>query len=351
MARSLPESPVIHHVSASGTLTLANHLITHHAVPQRDIEAILGSALTTLQNPDHRLPTARHYALWRYALEASGDPALGLHLGQIVEPDRMGLVGHILFNCDTLGHALRDYTRLHRLINEAVDIRLETRGESAVLSWHCDLEDDYCIPDMERTVSAAVARARHFIHPRLHIDSLAFAHPEPAYRDEYERIFECPLTFQAEETRLTFGSHYLDWRLPKRNPYLYRALLTQVNGLLARLQTRKAFSRRVRRLIARQLSSDRLDADHIADQLHMSRQTLYRKLKQEGQGFQALVESVRQHRALRHVAEDRYALSEIAFLLGFSELSAFSRAFKRWTGESPGQCRERHRQSRNDDTT
>lgn len=345
MTRSTPESLVVPCVSASGTLTLANRLLNHHGARQADIEAVLGTTLTALQDPDCRLPAERHYALWHFALTASDDPALGLHLGQIVEPDRMGLVGHILFNSDTLGHALREYTRLHRLVNEAVDIRLETVGDSAVLTWGCDLEDDYCIADMERTVSSAVARARHFIHPRLHIESLAFAHPEPAYREEYEKIFECPLTFGAEETQLTFASHYLDWRLPQRNPYLYRALLNQVNGLLARLQSRKAFSRRVRRLIARQLSSEQLDADHIARQLHMSRQTLYRKLKQEGEGFQGLVESVRQQRALRHVSEDSYALSEIAFLLGFSELSAFSRAFKRWTGESPGQYRERHRQN------
>jgi AraC-like DNA-binding protein len=90
------------------------------------------------------------------------------------------------------------------------------------------------------------------------------------------------------------------------------------------------------------MSTDRIDADTLAKQCHMSRQTLYRRLKKEGLGFHELVEEVRKDKAMRYVASDHYALGEIAFLLGFSELSAFSRAFKRWTGMAPAQYRARH---------
>ena len=88
------------------------------------------------------------------------------------------------------------------------------------------------------------------------------------------------------------------------------------------------------------MATDRIDADSLARQCHMSRQTLYRKLKREGLSFHDLVEDIRKDKALRYVASDHYALGEIAFLLGFSELSAFSRAFKRWTGMTPAQFRE-----------
>lgn len=331
-------------VSASGTLTVANYLLRHQFATPAEIQQTLGQPLNDFQDPDKRIPVGTHYRFWDFALRKSADPALGLHVGEIVEPDRMGLVGHIFFNCDTLEHALNEYTRLHRLVNEAIDIRFTCEGQEAVLSWHCDTPEDYCTADMERTLSACVARARHFIHQRLHINEVRFYHPKPDYTDEYERIFQCPVRFDAGETSLRFASHYLQWRLPHRNPYLYSALMTQVNGLLNRLQPRSVFSRKVRRLISRQLSSEHLDADHLAQQLHMSRQTLYRKLKREGHGFHELVEEVRQAKAKRHVAGSRYSLSEIAFLLGFSELSAFSRAFKRWTGESPAQYRSRHQQ-------
>jgi AraC-like DNA-binding protein len=145
---------------------------------------------------------------------------------------------------------------------------------------------------------------------------------------------------------MAFSSQHLGHPIPHRNPYVYSAMLKQVNAVLARLQTRKSFSRKVRRLISRQMATDRIDADTLARQCHMSRQTLYRKLKKEGLSFHDLVEQVRQDKALRYVADDQYALGEIAFLLGFSELSAFSRAFKRWTGVAPAQFRASHQEGK-----
>lgn len=332
-------------VSASSPLALAHYLIQNHRVEPRAIEAILGHTLAALENPDYRIPALDHYRLWPFAVAQTGDPAVGLKVGEVIDSDRMGLMGHIFFNSDTLGHAIDQYLKLHRLVNEAVHIHRIHEGEWVRLVWESESPEFYCQPDMERTLSAAMTRARHFIHPRLEIDQMTLAHSRPAWADEYERIFQCPLIFDAGQVSVRFAARYLDWRLPHRNPYVYGALLGHVNRLLAHMSPRRQVSRKVRRLVARQLANGNVDADRIAEQMHMSRQTLYRKLKHEGHGFQELIEEVRRERALRYVAADRYALGEIAFLLGFSELSAFSRAFKRWTGESPAHYRLRLRQA------
>ncbi|MFE8071249.1 AraC family transcriptional regulator [Marinobacteraceae bacterium S3BR75-40.1] len=331
-------------VAASGALALAHYLISRGLASPRELEEQLARPLSELEDPDLRLPVEQHYRLWPFAIEKSEDPALGLRVGEVVDPDRMGLVGHVFFNCDTLGHALQQYVKLQGLINEAVLIRFTKDEHWVSLIWEPVAPELYCVPDMERTLAAAVTRARHFIHPQLKIDRLTLAHPEPDHRPEYERIFQCPLQFGAASTSLRFERRYLDWPLPHRNPYVYSALLGHVNRLLARMRPQRLVSRQVKRLISRQLPHGTPDVDSIAQKLHMSRQTLYRKLKHEGQSFQNLVEDVRRTRALRLVEGEKYALSEIAFLLGFSELSAFSRAFKRWTGESPARYRERHRQ-------
>lgn len=329
-------------VAASTALGLVHYLKTHECLHPADVEALLGMPLTELSKPDLRLPACTHYALWQHAESKTGDAAIGLHAGETVDPDRMGLVGHVFFNCDTLGDAVIQYVRLHRLINESVHLRLEQTADLAILSWEVDQPAHYCRQDMDRTLSAVVNRARHFIHPQLDIAWVSVAHPEPAYAAEYRRILDCSVTFGEPAMALAFNAQYLTRPIPHRNPYVHSAMLQQVNSLLARVQTRRRFSRKVRRLISQQMASERIDADSLARQLHMSRQTLYRRLKKEGKSFQELVEHVRQDKALRYVASDRYALGEIAFLLGFSELSAFSRAFKRWTGESPAQYRARH---------
>tara|TARA_R100000322_G_scaffold158719_2_gene119284 strand:- start:1130 stop:2224 length:1095 start_codon:yes stop_codon:yes gene_type:complete len=328
-------------VSASGTLALAHYLIEKHGASSARIEEILGHHLTELENPDYRLPVQDHYRLWPFAAAQSGDPAVALKFGEIVDPDHMGLMGHIFFNSDTLGHAIDQYLKLHRLVNESVIIERVDEGEWVRLLWRVESEDDYCQADMERTLAAAVVRARHYIHPKLEIDQLTLPHKRPPWVAEYQRIFQCPLAFEAEHASVRFARRYLDWRMPRRNPYLYGALLGHVNRILAPIRPRRLVSREVHRRIARQLANGSVEAETIAEQMHMSRRTLFRKLRHEGYSFQALVEEVRRERALRYVSEDRYALSEIAFLLGFSELSAFSRAFKRWTGESPAHYRQK----------
>ncbi|MDX1588710.1 MAG: AraC family transcriptional regulator [Oleiphilaceae bacterium] len=325
-------------VNASGTLALCDYLLTRGFCKPARIEKLLGMKPESLQNPDCRVPVRRHHALWQLALELTGDPALGLRLGEVVDPDRMGLMSHIVFNSDTVAHALDEYVRLQGLVNEAIQLVRVREGDQVRLVWQVPDPAHYCIPDMERTLSAALTRARHFIHPDLAVSQLTLAHEQPAHVAHYQRIFRCPMVFGAGEVSLAFPARYLDSPLPHRNPHVHSALLSHVNRLLRQLRPQQSTAQRVRRVIARQLPRTP-DADRVAAAMNMSRQTLYRKLKKEGQGFQQLAESVRRQRGLRLVAEGRYALSEIAFLLGFSELSAFSRAFKRWTGESPAQYR------------
>ncbi|WP_434968042.1 AraC family transcriptional regulator [Marinobacter sediminum] len=345
-----PENTTTPLVAASSTLALVHYLERQGVLDPARVEKIIGLGMPALTDPDRRVPADAHYRLWEYAEQVTGDPGVGLHAGQVVDPERMGLVGHVFFNCDTLGEAVTQYVRLHRLINESVILSFEQIGEQAILAWQPDSPDHYCRQDMDRTLATALSRTRHFIHPTIRAEWAEIAHPRPTYAEEYEKLLGGPVRFGCNTTRLAFPSRHLSHPIPRRNPYVYSAVLKQVNSVLARLQPRRAFSRKIRRLISMQLSTDRIDADSLAKQCHMSRQTLYRKLKKEGLSFHDLVEQVRKDKALRYVAADQYALGEIAFLLGFSELSAFSRAFKRWTGTAPAQYRDRHFAREGDDS-
>jgi len=333
-------------VAASSTLALVHYLEKQSLLDRDRVETTLGLAIAQLEDPDLRIPAGCHYRLWELAEQLTGDPAVGLHAGQVIDPERMGLVGHVFFNCDTLGEAVIQYVRLHRLINESVTLSFEQTDDQAILTWQPDSADHYCRQDMDRTLAAALCRTRHFINRGIEASWLEIAHPEPEYAADYGRLFGGRVVFGCGITRMAFDRDYLEHHIPHRNPYVYSAMLKQVNGLLARLQSRRSFSRKIRRLISRQMATDRIDADTLARQCHMSRQTLYRRLKKEGLSFHDLVEQVRKDKALRYVAEDQYALGEIAFLLGFSELSAFSRAFKRWTGQAPAQYRASHQEPR-----
>ncbi|MDX1755162.1 MAG: AraC family transcriptional regulator [Marinobacter sp.] len=329
-------------VAASSALALVHYLQRHTEGDKTRLEQLLGLSLAQLDGPDQRVPAESYYRLWSYAEQLTGDPAVGLHAGETVDPESMGLVGHVFFNCDTLGDAISQYVRLHRLINETIALSFEQTEDQAILTWQPDSPDHYCRQDMDRTLASAITRTRHFIFPDFAVEWVELAHPRPEYADEYRRLFGGEVLFGATTTRVGFSSRHLSRPIPRRNPYVYSAVLKQVNTILARWQPQRSFSRKVRRLVAHQMATDRVNADSLAQQCHMSRQTLYRRLKREGVSFHELVEQVRKNKALRYVAGEQYSLGEIAFLLGFSELSAFSRAFKRWTGMAPAQFRAQH---------
>ena len=328
--------------SASTAKTLA-HFLVEKGFEETKIEDITGFSLDQLDAPDTRLPLQKYHALWYEAIHFTGISHLGLYLGSHPNEEDMGLLGHIFFNNATLEKALRQYERYYKIFNEGMHVELHLDDKYVSVNYLCETDESYCIPDMERTLAVSVYRARDYISPQLKIDYVAFQHSAPDYLDEYAETFPCPVKFDQPFSSIVFQRRFLDYRLPNRSSYLHKLLTRHVEGLLKKLAPKPSFKERVKRAISSKLSKDSVDAEHIADKLCMSRNTLYRKLKAEGVSFHDLVDQVREEKAMRYLKSGKHSLSEIAFLLGFSELSAFSRAFKRWTGDSPANYLKKHK--------
>ncbi len=294
--------------------------------------------LDALGDQNVRVSLASFNRLWELASQRLEDPAVGLHVGEFLDSSRMGVFGHIVYNNHTLEQALRQYVRLSHLVNEGVVTAFRIEGEEAIVEYHCEAEH-YNKSNMERMLALSITRARRYVSEKIFLVRVGFSHRKPRYGDEYERIFQCPVEFSKSYCFVSFHTDFLGFELPHRNPYLHQALTRQVEALLQKLDLRRGVSHRVKTILLKRLSRGDFDAEKVAEKLNMSRHTLYRKLKQEGHSFQDLVEEVRRGKAMEYLEKNKYSLSEIAFLLGFSELSAFSRAFKRWTGKSPAQYR------------
>ncbi|WP_250655620.1 AraC family transcriptional regulator [Alkalimarinus coralli] len=321
-------------VNASSTRSLSGYLIKK-GLSKKKLEAQTGLTLSKLDQPDQRIPIETFQSLWDIAEQFTKDPAVGLHVGESSNPDDMGVVGHIFFNNATLGEALKQFERLYKLVNQGMRVEFYVDDDFAYLNYICERPEYYSRANMDRTMAISVIRARTLIRSKLKMEYVAFAHPEPGYIDEYQRIFQCPIKFDQPHCSIVFKKQFLAFELPKRNPYLHKVLTRHVETLLNKIRPKKSLSDQVKVIASKQLPKGDIDAEKVASQLCMSRHTLYRKLKAEGSSFQELIEAVRKEKAIRYIKEKRYSLSEIAFLLGFSELSAFSRAFKRWTGSSP----------------
>ena len=322
------------YVNASTAKTLA-HYLSYKKLDSPTIESTLHCTFDDLNDVEHRIPVQHYHALWALALAHTKEPTLALSLGSKPHQDEMGLIGHIFFNNDTLKTALTQYERYYALVHEGMHIDVKTDAKFAYINYICDSENAYSQHDMEYTLAISIYRAMLHIRDGVEIEKIYFQHKPPSYKSFYNEIFPCPVKFNHTHCAIVFKKQYLDFKLPKRSSYLHQVLTHHIEALFKKLRPQETLTDKVINLVEKKLAKDNIDAEHIADTLCMSRHTLYRKLKQEGLSFHDLVDQVRKEKALHYLKQNKRSLSEIAFLLGFSELSAFSRAFKRWTGLSP----------------
>lgn len=317
---------------------LVNYL-TQAGINESIIKDETGIPICMNKNQDARIPLHQYRALWNLALKTSQDPALGLKLGASKDLSQMGIVGHIAYNSEDLETALKHYIRLFNIVNESVSVSFTRNSSSCSLNFFHKLPESYCIPDIERSLVLTLYRTRAWLDKDLPLESAHFCHKAPIYETDYKKVFGCPVYFNQTECKLIFSSQYLAMDSKKSNPYIKQACLNQANELISKLNF-QSLSEKVKNYIHHELASCEPTIERISSLLNISKQTLSRKLKQEGTLFQKLLESVRFDKARQLLEQSALSTSEIALALGFSELSAFSRAFKRWSGVSPKNFRE-----------
>ena len=327
-------------IGNSSVLALVS-LLENYGFNRAQVSSLSGVDLSALDLQDGRLPLLDYQKLWGTALAITKNPALGLELGQLFDLSKIGIVGHIIFNSTNLAEGIKEYVRLFSIVNEAIALTFETDDDYGYLRFVHLNPEFYCIPDMERSMVLLKHRGKALFGEEIKWVSADFQHAPPEYIEQYQSLFSCPLRFNQHYCQIVFERKYLSLEPKQRNPFLGIATLQYANKLLKKL-FRRSYSDKVKGLITESISKGEADIDHIADKLNTSRQTLYRKLKAEGASFQTLLEKVRFASAKEQLKTSKLSLSEIAFSLGFGDLSAFSRAFKRWSGESPKEFREAH---------
>jgi len=165
--------------------------------------------------------------------------------------------------------------------------------------------------------------------------AIRFTYKEPSYRAEYDRIFGVPLFFESHMNGFLIDEAFLNMKLPRTNPYLSEIMSARAEELLKSLERSKTTRGRVENLLVPIVHTGEATAEMIASKLGLSRQTLFRKLKAEGVTFERVLDELRHQMALYYLNGKKVSVNQTAYLLGFSEPAAFSRAFKRWTGSSP----------------
>lgn len=265
---------------------------------------------------------------------------LGLRALGLVEAGSCDVTEYLAASASSWGEALEVITKYSRILSDAAEYCLHEHAQRAVFEVQSRARLSRPLADFQVGLIALAARAwlRH-----TNNFEFWFAHERPHNLAEYTRVYgAAPLRFGAPCNAIVFDKDLLRAPLRDANPKLHAVLRRHADSLLGELPPIDLLTGRVRELVLQLLPAGKSDVRHAAERLNMSRRTLARRLKVEGASYREVVEDARHALARRYLAMPTLDVKEIAFLLGYSETAAFSRAFRRWAGQSPLQYRESH---------
>ena len=294
----------------------------------------------SLRSPDHRIPFAQLVSLYEIAAALTNDDAFGLHVGESVDATAFDVLGYSVINSANLGEALARVVRYHSIWTDGAGFDLRDHGDKTRLNYqYLDSLIREHRHDAEMTFAAFVTLARAVTGTDWQPESVNFQHATPRDVSEHERIFRCPVGFAADKNEFVMKSSVLLLSIKKADAKLCAVLDQHAEVLLKRYPYHDDLIGRARVIISNELNGGNPAIDGVAQKLGMSPRTLQRKLRQHDTSHQQLVDDLRKNLALRYLDEPSMAIGEVAYLLGFSESSAFHRAFKRWTGQTPSEYR------------
>lgn len=303
-------------------------------------------AAEVLGDQDNRLPFARYVALMRAAKELTGNPALALEFGADSDFRKWSVVGLISHASATMLEAAAQLNRYGGLVVE-VDVvdggpRFAHEIRDGAL-WMTDRRaNPNAFPELtESTWSRFICEARrNFPHATFAL-AAHVTHPEPSYRGAYDRLWQVPITFNSHWNAIKVHPGWPTLKIEGGNRYVFGVLAEKADALLKELRASKTERGRVESLLLPMLHTGDISMEAIAAKMGVSRQTLYRALKAEGVTFEQVLDELRCKMALDYLRARKASVNETAYLVGFSDPAAFSRAFKRWTGMSPREARGR----------
>jgi AraC-like DNA-binding protein len=296
-------------------------------------------------DPDERVRVATVHELLSGAILLTGDEDLGLKAAGLIEPGDYGALEYAASTAQTAREALETIGRYMHLINDALTFRLRIEDDRAIVT----LDNAVMLPRPAEAfeVAAFYIAFRHRAPEGLMQVpfEVHFMHEQPPDTSAYVRTFSehATIRFAQPACGFSFPSAFLESSLPSSDPHLHALVRRHADLLLAELPAAASFTSRVRELVTAGLASGKTASAHVAEELHVSPRTLARRLEEEGTSFKELTEQVRRSLALRYVGQTDLAFSEIAFLLGFSQTTAFHRAFKRWASQTPLEYRSTRR--------
>ncbi len=307
-----------------------------------DPDSIFGRSGIDPENvgPTTNISLKSYCTLFETAAAVTGNDNIGLWFGQQFGPTDLGLIGYVAVHSQTLGDGLRNFVELFPYHQQETEMSLT--GHKDLLSLNYRIRDGEIIErrqDAELSLGMFCNIFRHGFGAGWTPEEVHFEHPKPASWQEHEQAFQAPVFFNQRANSLVFRPEQTDTPMPTADPRLLMILRKCIRQVGIQQVGPRTVPDQIKDYLVKTLSDGCPTLDHAAQALFIPAWTIQRRLEEAGLTYSEVVEGTRRELALSYLRQQHIPLTEIAFLLGYSELSAFSRAFTRWMGCSPSQYR------------
>jgi AraC-like DNA-binding protein len=293
-------------------------------------------------DPDARIPIFAFVILWRELLTGLPEVVVPVELVRALDASVLGVTGQAALRADDLGHAAEVGDRFLRLSDTALRAARLERGERVGLALGHRPEVEAMRFPIEVMLGLSFRLLHHATHGALPLAEVTFKHAAGYPVAAYEALFGAPVRFEAEASALWVPRAALAMPLPDRDPLVRRYLEAHAAQLLAALPApAPAIVGQLREAILVELATSGAELGRVARRVAASPRTIQRRLEEAGTSYQQLVEDVRSALARQLLRDRARSIIDVAFELGYADLKGFYRAFKRWTGETPGEWRAR----------
>jgi AraC-like DNA-binding protein len=289
-----------------------------------------------ISKPGARISHANVESIWKKVFGIIEDPCFGLRGTKFWHPSHFNALGYAWLASRTLREALMRASRYAHIVSEDREYWLEDTPEGLSIM----LSDSLKLPPlMDLSMSILMSACRVNYGTELNPITVNFIHSKPSCAQEYDFYFNAPVQFNADRDSLILPAAAVDKRLPTGNPHLANIHDQYIIRYLAGLD-KNNIVQRVKGAIIDLLPSGEISDEKVARKMNISARSLQRKLHASHTSFRTLLSGVREELAENYVRDATISLLEIAFVLGYSDYSSFSRAYKRWKGISPSKIRK-----------
>lgn len=311
-----------------------------------DLQAICGAGGITiddLENADIKLTLQQNCAITAATVTVSGDANMGLHTGEKTTQTVLGIIGYLMESSENALVALQNLQQYTSAVTRLFTFITEVKNDEAIYyAEPVDIWNDTSPETARQSVDVAFAGALHIIRlltgKNFHPKKVMYRYDQPKDISEHERIFKCRPVFDQSANCMIFSLKDMQYPVIGYNKELNRIFKNLLDNKIKKGQE-AGFTHRVRNILMLHYQLQFPQLEQVASLLHITPRTLQRKLQEENTSFRMIADSIRQEIACNLLRNHSFSISDIAYKLGYTELSAFQRAFRQWTGKTPGTFR------------